>query len=325
MKEEEIRPAKLFAEYLRLAEQDIDLYFSDEPRFQYCCPACGTDGTPAFRKNGFDYEECRHCATLYVSPRPSTTAFARYYTEAASVRYWATTFYKETAEARRINLWRPKARMMASVLERFASVSCHIIDVGGGYGIFAEEMQPFVAQPVTIVEPGPQLAQICLSKGLPVIEKFLEQVTETDLPQGRRVFVSFELFEHLHDPVHFLVQLKKLMHPGDLFLFTTLSGTGLDIRVLWEQSHAISPPHHLNFFNPHSVQILLANSGFEILDVSTPGKLDLDILFNNQTLVQDRFWQTFLAHTTEQERERCQEILAKTGYSSHMQVICRQP
>ena len=83
---------------------------------------------------------------------------------------------------------------------------------------------------------------------LAVIEKFLEQVSLVDLPDGPKAFVSFELFEHLHSPTAFLEHLEGLMTGGDLFFFTTLSGVGVDIQALWADSKSISPPHHLNFF-----------------------------------------------------------------------------
>jgi hypothetical protein len=93
-------------------------------------------------------------------------------------------------------------------------------------------------------------------RGINVVEKFLEEVQASDLPKGKKVFVSFELFEHLHSPEIFLKQLYRLMTSGDLFIFTTLSGTGIDIQGLWKDSKSVSPPHHLNFFNPFSVKVL---------------------------------------------------------------------
>lgn len=70
MKEEEIRPHKLFDEYLRLAEQDARTFFSDMPRSGIPCPGCEGEGKKVFSKNGFDFQECPDCLTLFVNPRP---------------------------------------------------------------------------------------------------------------------------------------------------------------------------------------------------------------------------------------------------------------
>ena len=80
--------------------------------------------------------------------------------------------------------------------------------------------------------------------------------------------------------------------------FDNVVGVGLDIRLLWENSKSVVPPHHLNFFNPSSLKRLAEATGFECLQVSTPGELDIDIIYNNRSLIQDRFWTTLLEMTT---------------------------
>lgn len=325
MKEEEIRPKKIFDEYLRLAREDTDTYFGSSEKENGNCPACDEKGAYAFVKYGFDYEVCPNCYSLFVNPRPVAEAFSKYYTESPSSKFWATTFYRETADARREKLWKPKSRLIRDTLDRYGAGHHTIVDIGGGYGLFAEEMRILSGQAPIVIEPGPHLAAACREKSLPVIQKFLEQVEPEDLPGGPKAFVSFELFEHLHDPAKFLKQLNGLMAPGDLFVFTTLSGSGVDIQVLWEDSKSVTPPHHLNFLNPHSIALLLTRLGFENLEVTTPGKLDIDILVNNRALIKDRFWQTFVAIASDAERANWQQMIAASGWSSHMMAVCRKP
>lgn len=325
MKEEEIRPQKIFDEYLRLAREDTDTYFGNAEKEAGTCPACESAGLPAFVKYGFTYETCPNCLTLFVNPRPVVEAFSKYYTESPSSKYWASTFYKETAAARREKLWKPKARLIRDTMAKYGAAHHTLVDIGGGFGLFAEEIRSLCGQPPIVIEPGPDLATACREKSLPVVQKFLEQVVSEDLPSGPKTFVSFELFEHLHDPATFLRQLNGLMASGDLFIFTTLSGSGVDIQALWEDSKSVTPPHHLNFLNPRSVALLLARLGFENLAVTTPGKLDIDILSNNRASIKDRFWQTFVATATDAEKAAWQEMIAATGWSSHMMVVCRKP
>lgn len=324
MKEEEIRPTKIFDEYLQLAEKDTQKYFGSVTRLPFSCPACGNNGGYSFNKHGFIYVECPVCQTLFVSPRPPSEAFSLYYLESESAKYWATTFYKETADARREKIWRPKALLVKSLVEQLGAEHQCLIDIGGGYGIFAEEYKIVSGKDVTIIEPGPALAQICRDKGLEVVQGFLEEIKQEQLGIGPKTFVSFELFEHLRDPEKFLQHLFSLMNAGDLFIFTTLSGVGVDIQALWEDSKSVSPPHHLNFFNPKSTQVLLKRMGFDVLHISTPGKLDIDILCNNQEYIKDRFWRTFAKQATEDEKLAMQSFVANQGLSSHMLVACQK-
>jgi len=322
MKEHDIRPQKIFEEYLRLAEEDTKTFFADAPRKATACPACQTAGKHVFKKNGFDYAECPQCLTLYVDPRPEWTAFERYYTDSPSTRYWATTFYKETEKARREKIWKPKAELIKENIARFSKAK-EIVDIGGGYGTFAEEISRITKLDVTVVEPSKLLAEVCRRKGFKVIEKFLENLDRGDIGNGKRCFVSFELFEHLYDPGDFLKRLGELMNDDDLFIFTTLSGTGVDIRVLWEHSKAVSPPHHLNFFNPGSVRMLLESRGFEPVEITTPGKLDINIIENNVQHA-DRFWATFFKIASEKDKQDLQEYVSSHRFSSHMMVVCRK-
>jgi 2-polyprenyl-3-methyl-5-hydroxy-6-metoxy-1,4-benzoquinol methylase len=325
MKENDIRPVGIFEEYLRLAQLDAYSYFPQEFRNSRNCPACFALGNPAFSKFGFNYDVCKFCDSLFVNPLPPPATFVSYYTESPSSTYWASTFYKETSEARREKLWKPKAHLILELMEKFSATQHLVVDIGGGFGIFAEELLLLGGKSAVIVEPGPQLAQVCREKGFQVVEKFLENVQSIDLPIGPKLFVSFELFEHLHDPEDFLVKLNHLMSPGDLFVLTTLSSTGLDIQVLWEDSKSVTPPHHINFLNPRAIEILLSRIGHEVLQITTPGKLDVDILSNNVEKITDRFWKTFITKASPGEKLAMQEFLATEGWSSHMMSVSRKP
>ena len=81
----------------------------------------------------------------------------------------------------------------------------------------------------------------------------------------------------------------------------------------------------MNFLNPHSVKILLERTGLEALEVTTPGKLDIDILVNSQSNIKDRFWSTFAATANEFEKQQWQALISASGWSSHMMIVCRKP
>ncbi len=152
----------------------------------------------------------------------------------------------------------------------------------------------------------------------------IEDVCSDDLKDVSKCFVSFELFEHLHSPEEFPLHLNSLMQPNDLFIFTTLSGTGLDIQVLWENSLSVFPPHYLNYFNSNSVKILLEETGYQCVDVSTTGKLDIDILVNNKEHVKNRFWKTFIETANENQKQKWQDTITQSGWSSHMMVVSKK-
>jgi hypothetical protein len=325
--ENDIRPEQIFNEYLRLTAEDTVVYFKNAKREGITCPACGNHGSKLFNKVGFDYEECGDCKSIYVSPRPVKEAFDNYYTDSPSTKYWATTFYRVTEAARREKLWKPKALLIKDRIEKYQQNEKveFIIDIGGGYGVFDEEIKLLMDIKPIIIEPSVHLAAICREKQLQVIEKFMEDISEDELPDGRKCYVSFELFEHLHDPTLFLQTVYNSMRKNDLFIFTTLSSMGLDIQILKENSKSLSPPHHLNFLNPKSVSLLLDKLGFDVLEAITPGKLDFDILLNNMQFIKETSWKNILEYSDKVELEQMQQFIASAGLSSHMMITCRKP
>jgi hypothetical protein len=83
-------------------------------------------------------------------------------------------------------------------------------------------------------------------------------------------------------------------------------------------------PHHLNFFNPHSIKILIERTGLKVLQVTTPGKLDIDILSSNINLIKDRFLKTFVRHASDTEKLKWQNLISDSGWSLHMMICCQK-
>ncbi len=277
---------------------------------------------------GFDYEECPRCGTLFVNPRSDESAFARYYSNSPSVRFWADHFYKDTEVARRKKLIRPKAEQVGRLLEKYhcSQENPAIIDIGAGYGVFCEELKKILADKYSIIgiEPASSLQQICKQKNIPLIPKFLEDVVPQDLGDYNiAAATSFELLEHLYNPQRFIEKVNHLLHKDSLLILTTLSWDGFDLQVLRESSKSIHPPHHINFFTPLSLSRILENAGFSICEITTPGKLDVDIVAKQYGDINDPFIKKIIT-SDEKIKNEFQIFLEKSNLSSHMMVVARK-
>ena len=70
--------------------------------------------------------------------------FNDYYKYSSSSKYWAETFYKVTAKSRIQKIWKPKVKKILNLKEKyFSKKDIQIIDIGGGYGFFADEISKF--------------------------------------------------------------------------------------------------------------------------------------------------------------------------------------
>jgi len=330
MKEFEIRPKKLFNEYLEISRKDIERFFHDYNKFvEIACPACECKKSNfAFEKSKFSYRVCSECLTLFTSPRPTEEMINNFYRDSASGKFWAERFFPETAEARRKMIFRPRAELLAQVLEGVKLPKpVALADVGSGFGIFLEEVKKTgIFDEVIGIEPSVDLADCCRKKGFKVIEKGIEEIGEKEIQVSAAC--SFEVLEHLFDPAKFVRGMGKILQPGGIMLFTTLTISGLDLQVLWDRSKSISPPHHINFLSTEGLRKLIARCGFEEIEISTPGKLDVDIIRNTTLEMPDikvpRFMEYVIKHRGRKTAEALQKYLQENQLSSHARVIARK-
>lgn len=323
MKEYQVRPKKLFDKYIDLAERDAKVFFKKSKFKKTNCLACGYKSKFLFTKINFSYCECLKCNTIYVNPRPSQNDFLKYYTDSKSSKFWASDFYKKTLKSRKLKIWKPKSKLVTMYLNKEKNIK-NIIDIGAGYGLFLDEIKKINKVNTYAIEPTKHLSDICKLKKHNVISKFIERLKPLDIPKGKNFYTCFELFEHLHNPKIFIKRLNQLMKKNEILFLTTLSGTGLDISVLKERSKSLQPPYHINFFNPDSIKLFMEKNKFKIINITTPGKLDIDILSNNEFFIKDKFWKKFVKYANSKEKKDMQNFLQKNLLSSHMIVVCKK-
>ncbi len=327
MKEHDIRPEHLHRRYLELSADDAERCFSGVGRHELPCVACGgVQSQPVFEKNGFAYALCDDCGTLYQSPRPPIEAFESFYRDSVSSRFWAEEFFPAVAEARRASIFRPRVERLAQLCKDKNLKIRRLVDVGAGFGIFLEEWRTaFPSVELLAIEPSSALARVCRDKGFVVDENIVENV------RGRDGFadlvVCFEVLEHVYDPVSFIRVLSGLARPGGYVFLSTLGVDGFDIQTLWDKSKSVFPPHHINFLSVKGFITAFQRAGLTDVDVSTPGKLDVDIVRNAfledpGLLGRGRFIRQILAD--EGRAAAFQAFLVANRLSSHTWVIGRK-
>jgi 2-polyprenyl-3-methyl-5-hydroxy-6-metoxy-1,4-benzoquinol methylase/Zn ribbon nucleic-acid-binding protein len=329
LREADIRPDELMAEQARRYEADVAWLVDRLDRFvSVGCPACGSqEGAVRWRKFGLTYPECGVCGTVYLSPRPDPGLLTEYYRSSQNYEYWTEVIFPASEAARRTQIFRPRAERVAEIVGRFAGGARVLIDVGAGFGTFAEEAERLDRlERVIALEPEPHLAATCRQKGLEVIESPVESasfpVAEVD------VITNFEVIEHLFDPGAFLAQCGRLLRPGGLLVITCPNVRGFDIEILQEKASAVDA-EHLNYFHPRSLAALLERSGFDLLETRTPGRLDAEIvrkraLAGDIDLSDQPFLETVLLDEWERLGGAFQDFLADNGLSSNMWLVARR-
>lgn len=85
--------------------------------------------------------------------------------------------------------------------------------------------------------------------------------------------------------------------------------------------------HHLNLFNPTPISYLLEKAGFVDIVVTTPGRLDWDIvegMILRDELDLGRLWNTMARELGEKEKMVLQAWVVQSNLSSYMRVLARK-
>lgn len=329
LSEKELCPEDLLSGQEAAFARDIERLHARSNEFlEVPCPSCGgKDAEFAFEKFGFRFESCQHCRTIYMSPRPSPTVMADYYSNSENYAYWAKYIFPASEESRREKIHKPWLERVVGFCERHGIPAGTLVEVGPGFGTFAAvatESGRFAR--VLAVEPTPEMAQACRDRGVQVIQKRVEDIG--DEFDGADVLVSFEVVEHLFDPSVFLAQCARLVRPGGLLVISCPNGQGFDIAMLGAGALAVDA-EHVNLFNPASLASLVARSGFEVLEVTTPGRLDAEFvreaaLKGEVDLSNDAFLKRVLLDEWDRLGWPFQQFIASNGLSSHMWLAARR-
>lgn len=327
LRETEIRPRELMAEQARRFAADVAWLLERRDRFvDVPCPVCASEERKrAWVKYELDYVECTGCGTVYMSPRPAPDLLAEFYSSSQNYEYWNEVIFPASEDARREKLFRPRAERVAEIVERHGTRRGTLVDVGAGFGTFCEEVVRLgVFERVIALEPEPHLAETCRAKGLEVIAAPVEEVDLDEVD----VVTSFEVIEHLFSPGDFVKRCGEVLSPGGMFVVTCPNVRGFDIVVMRELANAVDT-EHLNYMHPESLGLLLERNGFEVLEKTTPGRLDAELV-RNKALEGgfDLSGQPFLQQVLIDDWDRVgvvfQDFLAANGLSSNMWLVGRR-
>ena len=329
MKENDIRS-------LSLLKESEQYYFKDMTNLQkrkaefvkVSCPACDSDTyVGEFVKNGFNFDRCTNCETIFINPRATAKILDEFYKNSLFFKFWAQKIFPASEKVRREKIFVPRVNKIIELCRvKNISMNC-LIEVGAGYGIFCQELNHRNQfDRIIAIEPAPDLANKCRSCGIDVIEAGIENVSLAE--KSADVIVCFEVIEHIFSPIDFLKKCSNLIKGGGIIVLTCPNGKGFDHATLREKSQSFAF-EHINYFNPKSMSILLDRCGFNTIEVETPGKLDAElvrkkILDNQYDISEQPFLKEVLLDRWDELGENFQQFLADNMLSSHMWIAGRK-
>jgi len=285
------------------------------------CVACGSDQSRPFgSKRGFDYVSCVVCGTVYTNPRPSDTLLKDYYRQSQNYAYWNEHIFPATENSRKERIFRPRALRLRNEIRARGIEPGTLLEIGSAFGTFLEEARQLALfRHIIGLEPTPDLAETCRSRGFDVIEDNVESLTLNEIAD---VIAAFEVIEHVACPEIFLENIRKWLNPNGMLVLTCPNVRGFDVSTLGTLSNTFEQ-EHLNYFHPESIELLLTRMGFQDVRISTPGRLDAELVRNQ--LVEGRinlngqpFLEEILVNKWDELGQLFQDFIAVNNLSSHM-------
>jgi 2-polyprenyl-3-methyl-5-hydroxy-6-metoxy-1,4-benzoquinol methylase len=327
LREDEIRPDDLMKQSMKLLSEGIEELMEHKSEFiEVSCVACGSDRhEQCFEKQGFAFALCKDCETVFTNPRPSMELLRSFYTSSEYVKHLNENVFPVTENIRRQKIFVPRAKRVIELCRRYKSATKNLMDVGAGFGTFCEEVASLnIFDEIIAVEPSPDLAKTCARRGIKVVQSPIEEVESESVS----VITNFELVEHLYCPREFIMSCSQILQRNGLLILTTPNIKGFDLLTLGPMSDNIGGDH-LNYFHPESLTCLLQDCGFEVLEMLTPGKLDIElvrkkVLCGEFNISDQPFLKLVLIEQWNSLSQPFQHFLADNLLSSHLWVVAQK-
>jgi len=200
-----------------------------------------------------------------------------------------------------------------------------VLDAGAGSGAFAACLRDsgFFTE-VVALDIADSCITACKKSGLLTMQGTLADLQ----PETYDLITMNDLIEHVFSPRDLLLQCHQALTEDGFVVIATPNGDGFDFKILRERTGNITPPEHLNYFNPKSLSLLLTDCGFTPLLVETPGLLDVDMVQKERErgypVDAANEYIGFIMDQDEKVRQNFQDFLARSLLSSHMIIIARK-
>ncbi len=203
-----------------------------------------------------DLVKCSNCSFVFIRKIPTQEVLSGYY----SVYSYNTEPFLSPVTISSYN----------KLLDEFEKKrkTNKILDIGCGAGFFLEQCRKRNWE-VYGTEYSDSAVQLCRQKK---IEAMKGELNSMDF-NGKLfdVITSFEVIEHINNPVEETKKILSLLRKGGLFYCTTPNFNSIERLYLKDKYNIIGYPEHLSYYTSKSLEFLLKKQGFKKDKILTTG------------------------------------------------------
>ncbi len=143
-----------------------------------------------------------------------------------------------------------------------------LLDAGCGIGYFLEVAKERGWE-VYGTEYTDEAVRMCQEKGINMHKGTLDPANYD--PESFDIITSFEVIEHINNPLEELHNFNQILRPGGLVYVTTPNFNSLLRYRLKSAYNVICYPEHLSYYTPKTLKSVFSKSGFKPLKVEATG------------------------------------------------------
>ncbi len=280
-------------------------------RARECSPVSHLPLEPFGTVEGLPYGRCPESGSLFLMELPSSEEWTNLLTQVLQYRHSPQAFHRSIAQSRSDNVYAPKLEWIQNTLRIQGIRQPRVLEITTRPSDFT----PLLKESVSF------------SEVLTVDEMRLSASPDGNPSTPVDMAVLLESLDRVDDPERLVKAVANHLREGGLLFVTALVSSGFDVAVLGLRNLYLYPPDRANCFSLSGLCKLLTRSGLSLLEVSTPGVLDVEIvqahLKQDPGLALSAFeWELMQAepHT----REAFQAFLQAQGLSSFARIVARR-
>lgn len=316
---------ELYRTYTQLLEKDIaELLGASSAMKAVHCPGCLSAKATSFAKiMGMEYKVCEECGSYFVAQRPSQASLNHFYAQSTACRYWRQEMSK-LVDQKLYYIYGPRVAWILEWADEYFDENLVLVDYQTKYSFLIKHLtsQNIFAQ-IKLLEP-----QLYENEQVLPAAYYIKNVEEAAHLKSVDMFTSFESLERVSDPDDLIKKAYAYCKPGGLFLLTTATSSGFEYQVLKEHAPNLNPINRMNLLSLEAIVVLLEKNNFEILELSTPGRLDVEIVKNvieSKDIPEvDHFWKYVFGKRKTNTLSSLQEFLQTNRLSSHVRIVAKK-
>lgn len=277
-------------------------------------PAGGGPLEPAGSVEGIDYLRCVETGSLFLAKLPDWKEWSKLLEEVSRARQSPQAFHSDLEQSRVENVYLPKLEWVQEALRLQGVASAVLLEAASlpaALGPLFKENGSF-ADVITVDEM--KLAHV-------------KETPEQLRGSKAQAALLLESLDRVDDPQALIDGVRANLTDGGLLFVTALAASGFDMVALGFRNRYFYPPDRANCFTLPALTGLLERSGFELIEVSTPGVLDLEIVASHlkadPSIPLGGFEKSLVSAGTE-IRSAFQGFLQQNGLSSFARLVARK-